>query len=125
MNQPSESAWWPHDSFADHTEGPTCECVPLKCEDCGGVKHFISYPGNAVHSQSWCESCRVNKFQNWPPPGGTKCPEDPARLLGQPLGMYHCPYCGCMQVAGTPHMCDPDSCLESDCECKVGLKSDV
>lgn len=29
-----------------------------------------------------------------------KCPEDPARLLGAPMGQYHCPRCGCMVVAG-------------------------
>jgi hypothetical protein len=28
------------------------------------------------------------------------CPEDPGRLLGLPIGMYHCGYCGCMTIAG-------------------------
>lgn len=32
------------------------------------------------------------------------CPEQPERLLGQPIGMYHCPYCGAMQMAGMPHL---------------------
>jgi hypothetical protein len=32
-----------------------------------------------------------------------ECPESPERLKGAPLGMYHCPWCGCMQVAGMPH----------------------
>jgi hypothetical protein len=45
------------------------------------------------------------------------CPEDPVALLGRPLGQYHCPVCGCMQVAGIPHMCDPDLCLLEDCDC--------
>jgi len=45
-----------------------------------------------------------------------KCPEDPLTLLGAPLGMYHCPYCGCMQVAGIRHMCDADQCLLDDCD---------
>ena len=31
------------------------------------------------------------------------CPEDPMTLRGQPIGMYHCPYCGVMCVAGLPH----------------------
>lgn len=31
------------------------------------------------------------------------CKEDPAKLLGQPIGMYHCPECGSMLVAGIPH----------------------
>lgn len=32
------------------------------------------------------------------------CPEDPLALLGQPIGMYHCPYCGMMVLAGLPHL---------------------
>jgi len=47
-----------------------------------------------------------------------KCPEDPMKLCGKPIGMYHCPYCGCMQVACTPHVCDPEECLSEDCDCK-------
>jgi len=45
------------------------------------------------------------------------CPEDPEKLCGQPIGMYHCPYCGCMQVACMPHMCDSDLCLLENCDC--------
>lgn len=40
------------------------------------------------------------------------CPEDPVLLRGQPIGMYHCPYCGMMCVACVPHP-SPD---ESDAE---------
>ncbi len=29
-----------------------------------------------------------------------ECPEEPGCLLGMPIGMYHCPSCGCMVVAG-------------------------
>jgi hypothetical protein len=32
------------------------------------------------------------------------CPEDPVLLKGAPIGMYHCPYCGCMQLAGIAHL---------------------
>lgn len=46
-----------------------------------------------------------------------KCPEDPVQLAGQPIGMYHCPSCGCMQIAAMPHVCDPDECLLDDCDC--------
>jgi hypothetical protein len=45
------------------------------------------------------------------------CPEDPEKLCGQPIGMYHCPDCGCMQVACIPHMCNPELCLLEDCDC--------
>lgn len=36
---------------------------------------------------------------------GERCPWpwDPQQLLGAPLGQYHCPYCGGMQVAGMEH----------------------
>jgi len=46
-----------------------------------------------------------------------KCPEDPKLFLGQPIGMYHCPDCGCMQVAGFAHLCDAYECLLEDCDC--------
>ena len=32
-----------------------------------------------------------------------ECPEDPEALVGQPIGMYHCPDCGEMVVAGCKH----------------------
>jgi len=36
----------------------------------------------------------------------TRCPFpiDPLFLIGQPIGMYHCPYCGSMVLAGAPHL---------------------
>lgn len=41
-----------------------------------------------------------------------KCPHDPMELAGQPIGMYHCPECGEMVLAGSPH---PDySLLEEE-----------
>jgi len=46
-----------------------------------------------------------------------KCPEDPMALCGLPIGQYHCPDCGCMQVACVAHVCDPDDCLLEDCDC--------
>jgi hypothetical protein len=40
------------------------------------------------------------------------CAEKPEDLRGQPIGMYHCPNCGAMVVAGVAHgpLCGP--CLE-------------
>lgn len=32
------------------------------------------------------------------------CEEHPEMLLGAPMGMYHCPVCGEMQLAGMPHV---------------------
>jgi NTP pyrophosphatase (non-canonical NTP hydrolase) len=39
-----------------------------------------------------------------------ECPEDPRRLEGQPIGMYHCPSCGCMVIAGMDHGPHDDGC---------------
>jgi hypothetical protein len=37
---------------------------------------------------------------------GRPCPMplDPLLMFGQPLGMYHCPWCGSMILAGVPHV---------------------
>ena len=32
------------------------------------------------------------------------CPGKPEDLKGQPIGMYHCEFCGEMQIAGVPHL---------------------
>lgn len=32
-----------------------------------------------------------------------KCDYDPTPLLGEPIGMFHCPLCGEMVLAGFPH----------------------
>ncbi len=31
------------------------------------------------------------------------CEFDPSEMVGQPIGMFHCPLCGEMVVAGSPH----------------------
>lgn len=42
---------------------------------------------------------------------GRECPYDPKPLLGQPIGMFYCPKCGCMVIAGVEHgMCLPNLC---------------
>ena len=32
------------------------------------------------------------------------CPYDPRELAGQPMGQFHCPVCGEMQIAGMAHL---------------------
>ncbi len=32
-----------------------------------------------------------------------ECPTKPEKLVKVPLGMFHCPLCGMMVVAGVPH----------------------
>ena len=36
------------------------------------------------------------------------CPHDPAPYRGLPMGMYHCPECGAMVLAGMEHPSDED-----------------
>ena len=45
-----------------------------------------------------------------------KCNYDPRPLLGQPIGMFHCPECGAMVVAGCAHP-DPDHKIPDCAEC--------
>lgn len=43
------------------------------------------------------------------------CDWDPTGLAGKPIGMLHCPHCGCMVLAGVEHpLCDPDMCALGD-----------
>lgn len=37
---------------------------------------------------------------------GERCPWPwgPQQLVGQPIGQYHCGYCGAMVMAGMPHL---------------------
>ena len=51
------------------------------------------------------------------------CPEKPELLLGQPIGMYHWPCCGQMQVAGLPHL--PDQAVEGSMEVPLVEESDL
>jgi len=40
------------------------------------------------------------------------CSEKPENLLGQPIGMYHCPDCGAMIMAGIPHPLMCKMCID-------------
>ena len=33
----------------------------------------------------------------------SKCPYNPVEMAGKPIGMYHCPECGEMVIAGVGH----------------------
>lgn len=44
--------------------------------------------------------------------GQGQCPYDPRELSGAPIGMLHCPECGCMVVAGMHH----PQCFIGDCD---------
>lgn len=50
-----------------------------------------------------CGRCYDEPVETFP----ATCDEKPEKLRGMPLGMYHCPDCGAMVIAGVPH---PNMC---------------
>jgi hypothetical protein len=44
-----------------------------------------------------CTKCKINDIET------PICDEKPETLLGQPIGMYHCPDCGEMVLVGYEH----------------------
>jgi hypothetical protein len=42
----------------------------------------------------------------------SNCDEKPEDLIGQPIGMYHCPDCGGMVMAGMAHFMVCKRCSE-------------
>lgn len=40
------------------------------------------------------------------------CAEKPEKLIGLPMGQYHCPDCGAMVIAGMPHFDLCQLCLD-------------
>lgn len=43
-----------------------------------------------------------------------KCKHDPRTMAGKPIGMYHCPGCGVMQIAGRKHISQADMDIAED-----------
>ena len=47
---------------------------------------------------------------------GPDC-DDPMQMVGLPIGMFHCGWCGVMQIAGVPHIncttCDGKGYVEA------------
>lgn len=55
-----------------------------------------------------CGRCYADVDEVFPP----NCQEKPEKLIGQPIGQYHCPDCGAMVMAGLPH---PELCAQCLC----------
>jgi hypothetical protein len=53
----------------------------------------------SVELKGICGRCYKEDTELYPAP----CLEKPEKLLGLPLGQYHCPDCGAMVIAGIPH----------------------
>lgn len=57
------------------------------------------------------------------------CPHDPCEFAGQPIGMYHCPECGEMVLAGMPHpdysLLEEEASLKEELDKVYGTKEDI
>ena len=74
--------------------------------DAKGIEFSIDVPDNVVNILDSCLSY-IEHTIDWGEYEGKKrkpCPEQSVLLAGQPLGQYHCPYCGMMLLAGIPHL---------------------
>ena len=67
---------------------------PLGCED---RKHDLNDKKCTVDcAEAYAEA--MNQ-----PVNPNNCKHDPTTMKGQPIGMYHCPECGDMVLAGCSH----------------------
>ena len=55
-----------------------------------------------------CGRCYTENVETFPAP----CIEKPEELNGMPIGMYHCPDCGAMVIAGLPHPSICKKCID-------------
>lgn len=55
-----------------------------------------------------CGRCYEETFELFE----SNCNEKPEKLIGQPIGQYHCPDCGAMVMAGLTHPKLCQRCLE-------------
>lgn len=55
-----------------------------------------------------------------------QCDYDPLPLVGVPLGMFHCPSCGCMVIAALAHgPCFPSICPAAEAGRHAGPEIEV
>lgn len=59
---------------------------------------------------------------------GERCPWpwEPQQLVGMPIGMYHCAFCGAMVLAGVPHIdyADPAAAAKRDAAADAQVSDD-
>ena len=71
-----------------------------------GITMSADVPDTIVNIVDNCLAIISAYTVNWGTYNGRErkpCSEQPVLLTGQPIGQYHCPICGMMQVAGMPH----------------------
>lgn len=73
--------------------------------------HVVTHNGRAVGFTNGaillCGRCYKEVTELFP----SECNEKPEKLLGAPMGQYHCPDCGAMLLAGLPHFDLCQDCL--------------
>ena len=69
------------------------------------MKHYLVVDN--VMNRAWAPELIGKRFFSPPSYVGVKiidgCPHDPTIYKGLPIGMYHCPICGEMVLAGLAH----------------------
>ena len=55
-----------------------------------------------------CGRCYAETYELF----DANCEEKPEYLIGAPIGMYHCPDCGALIMAGLPHPRLCELCLD-------------
>jgi len=68
------------------------------------MPHNVHHMIRALHNDVTLKVIVIRLFND----GDFDCTEHPEMLLGVPMGQYHCPYCGEMQVAGLFHIKDEE-----------------
>lgn len=77
--------------------------------DSRNITFKADVPDHAVNIIDSCLAV-IERTVNWGEWQGRRrkpCHEQPILLTGMPIGQYHCPGCGDMQLASIPHL-DPD-----------------
>ena len=65
-------------------------------------------PPETRNPEKMCGRCYDEVAELFP----ANCAEKPEKLAGAPIGMYHCPDCGAMVLAGLPHFELCKRCIE-------------
>jgi hypothetical protein len=76
-----------------------------------GMKERSGIEATSSDSFGMCGRCYNDNLELFP----ANCAEKPEAMAGQPLGMYHCPDCGAMVMAGIPHPTMCARCIARQC----------
>ena len=75
------------------------------------IDHIESLQAKLLkHGPPMCGRCYDLVKETFPP----NCNEKPEKLIDQPIGIYHCPDCGAMIIAGVPHPALCERCIKRE-----------